>query len=204
MPVNKKESIFFKDEVSQAFFGIVGTLFILIIIIIFNLKPMIIAVIDNENQITELTLLKSQLNEKSKKLKQAKDLFVKIENEIDKLDYSFTNKANTVENLKIIEKISSELNEGGNVVVVEDINLKELIEEREIKDISLLKPMTLSASISLIGDYNSIKNFVNLLKSNLRNIEINSISFSISQKEKESSNYMNAEISLNINYFGQK
>lgn len=197
----KQVNKIFKDEVARASFGIISGMIILIVVSFFSIRPTIIAIVNNKNQIEELTPLVSELEVKKNNLIKAQENFEKIYNQIENLNYAIDNKSNLVENLKIIEKISSELNSNNYVALIEKISIENLMEDQEVESLEALELKKLDVKLRLIGDYNSLKLFVQMLNENLRSFKIDQVVFSIPKKERSNNDLINAELAITINYF---
>jgi transposase len=199
--MTNKKKLIFDDEVAKASFGIIFGLLILIAISFFSLKPTILAIVDNKSKIEELTPLETKLKTKKNNLSKAKQNFSKIYDQVADLDYALENKVDLVENIKILEKISSELNSSDYAIAIEKITINNLVEDKEIENLLEANLKELKLNMALTGDYSSQKMFIQMLSENLRNLKLNSVVFSIPKINRENNNLINAELDITINYF---
>jgi hypothetical protein len=166
---------------------------------IFAIKPTLLTMSDLIKEIEDKEKLDKQLSQKIAALSSVQPLYLQLQDQLLVLDEAIPSHPQLVYSLKIIEKIASELN-----IVIAGINIAEIPKENTDQDIALtsFERVDVPLSISLSGDYLSIRQFVESMKEYRRSFIIDTVIFTT--KELRGVRKLEARITVSAPYFGVK
>jgi len=193
---------FYKKPVATVSLELIMTVAMVILLAVFAIKPTLETMGALSKEIKEKTELETKLKQKVAALSTAQSEYLAKQNELLLLDNALPSTDTTINDLKTIEKIAYQSN-----VVITLISLSPL--ENQTKDDgkqeknSDKKPKAVvnrPISLSIEGDYLSIKSFVANLINNRRVFMINSVSFSI-RKQRSGGESLSASLSINSPFY---
>jgi len=152
-------------------------------------------------EIEDKEKLDKQLSQKIASLSSVQPLYLQLQDQLLILDESIPSQPQLIYSLKIIEKIASELH-----LVIANINVAEIPKENtdqnsEISSTSFER-IDVPLTISIYGDYPSIRQFVESLKDYRRSFIIDTVIFTT--KELRGTRKLEARITISAPYFGVK
>lgn len=184
LAVGKKKT---EMDIFQKFsLEVVAGVVILALLSAFIIYPTVNSVLSTRETITAQQDILAQLEEKNNALLQAKKLEATLQDDLVKLDTAFPNNPDFIEDFKIIEKIGSDLTSQNYNFVLRTINLSEVPQEN-VDYANANQNYTaqeMSFTIGVNADYQGIEKFVEELGSNLRNFEVQRVTFSSSEENK--------------------
>ncbi|MBU0579275.1 hypothetical protein KKE34_03160 [Patescibacteria group bacterium] len=179
----------------ELFFSVVAILFFAI----FAIRPTLLTMSDLLNEIEGKEKLDGQLSQKIAALSSVQPLYLQLQNRLIILDDAIPSTPQLVYSLKIIEKIASELG-----LVINGISVSEIPDEITATNTGIsiisLERTNVPISISVGGDYPTIRQFAENLKDYRRSFIIDTIVFSTTQLRKNKK--LEARITLSMPYFG--
>ena len=161
---------------------------------IFAIQPTLVTMTDLVKEIDEKTVLNEQLSKKISALQTAQSVYAGIQPRLNLLEEAVPSRPQLVRTLKIVEKLASE-----NNVVITGIATQSVPSE-EPSDTLSPKRQNMPLSISVRGDYPSIRSFVNAMLTSRRTFIVDTISFSIVENRSQRS--LNATLTVNAPYYG--
>lgn len=162
----------------------------------FAIRPTLLTMSDLIKEIEDKTTLNEQLGQKSASLATAQTQYLNLKDRLLVLDQSLPSQPEFEQTLKIIEKIASD-----NQLIISSVQVNEIPKEAEpTVPFSQKKKITVPISVSVTGDYLTIRNFVENIHNNRRTLIVDSIIFSVS--EINNSKKLKANITVNMQYFG--
>lgn len=187
---------FYHNPIAKVSMELFLTIGLVLFLAVFAIRPTLLTMSDLLKEIEDKKELEEQLTKKVAALGSAQSLYLSVENRLPVLDAAIPSSPETIRTLKIIEKIATDQS-----VILNSISLQEVPETpTEILSFDELSRTNLQLSLSLIGDYNSIKNFVGELQNSQRTFVIESIVFKIS--ETKGDKQLRASLSILAPYFG--
>lgn len=167
---------------------------------IFSIRPTLIIMSDLTKEIEDKKAYNEALEKKVAALSTARTEYDKVVNRLRTVEEAVPSSPSIAENLKIVEKTAAD-----SSVIIQSIALSEVpdeLEEPSNAESQNVDALTnLPVTISVIGDYASIKQFVETLQNNRRAVDIDSITFKLSQDRNKSE--LNAKIAMYFLYFGE-
>lgn len=179
----------------ELFFSISAILFFAI----FAIRPTLLTMSDLLNEIEDKKKLDRQLSQKIASLSSIQPLYIQLQDRLLVLDEAIPSTPQLILSLKIIEKIASQ-----NKLVITSMGVSEIPEENplDIKDqpLTSFERVDVPVSISVDGDYLTIRQFVEDLKDYRRSFIVDTIVFST--KELRGNRKLEAKITVSMPYFG--
>lgn len=188
---------FYAKPVAVVSFELLLSLGLVVFLGLFAIKPTLTTMSDLIKEIEDKTELKEQLDKKVAALSTAQTVFLSMENRLSVLDQAIPSQPELIKSLKIVEKLAGESN-----VIIESIGVTTIPDETPA-DLAIGVPerSPLPVSVTVIGDYVSIRSFVESLRNVRRSYVVDTVSFSI--EENRGQRKLRATISLSVPYFGQ-
>ena len=180
-------------KVSLELFLSVGTV---VFFAIFAIRPTLLTMSDLIKEIEDKRAHDQKLQQKIASLSSVQTIYNTLENRLYLLDEAIPSQPEFEKVLKIIEKVASD-----QQVVISNIQVKQ-IPKIAPDDVQFNKKtrIALPINISIVGDYQSIKNFVQQIINLRRSLIVDSIIFTVS--EERGIKKLNANITINMQYFG--
>lgn len=163
---------------------------------IFAIRPTLLTMSELIKEIDDKKELNTQLEQKVASLSSVQTIYNNLENRLFLIDQAIPSQPQVENVLKLIEKVASE-----EEIVISTIQLKEIPKDSSA-DVTFEQKSKISVpiNVSVIGDYQAIKNFTQRIISLRRALVIDSIIFSVS--EERGVKKLQANITINMQYFG--
>lgn len=169
---------------------------LVIILGIFAIQPTLITMTELNKEIEEKTTLSEQLDRKITALQTASSLYASFQSRISVLDEALPSQPQLIKTVKIIEKLATD-----NRVVIESLNVPRIPDEVTPPSTIALERQVLPITVSVLGDYVSIRNYVEDLRASRRTFVVETVTFNL--QENRGSQRLSASITLNAPYFGE-
>jgi Tfp pilus assembly protein PilO len=182
-------------KVSLELFLSLGTV---IFFAIFAIRPTLLTMADLIKEIEDKETLDQQLGQKVAALSTAQVEFFNLQSQLALLDEALPNQPDLIVALKIIEKIASD-----RQIIITNVTVSELPREEPLPDdlkSSQIKRASIPITLSVTGDYPTIRQFVEDLQNSRRTFVIDSVAFSSS--EERGVKRLQATLNLSLPYFG--
>jgi Tfp pilus assembly protein PilO len=198
MPTRQQTSLsisnFYRHPIAAVSTELLFTIVFILVLAIVAIQPTLKTMADLSKEIEDKTKLNKSLQDKVAALNTAQAEFYRWQAQLALLDTAIPDNQHTILDVKLFEKLASEKN-----VVIGKIGLSEYPDAT--KPLSQ-KPIVndLPISITIQGDYISIKSFVSALLNSRRVFVINSINFSVSTSRGGQQD-LTATLSMNAPYY---
>ncbi|MEX0895890.1 MAG: type 4a pilus biogenesis protein PilO [Patescibacteria group bacterium] len=169
---------------------------LVIILGVFAIQPTLITMTELNREIEEKEQLNVQLENKIGSLQSAQSVYSSIENRLDLLDEAIPSQPELIRTLKIVELLATE-----NDVVIESINVPRIPSEDVPDRLATLERQALPISVSVVGDYISIRAYVEELRNSRRSFVIDTVTFNL--RENRGTQRLSASVTLNAPYFSE-
>lgn len=187
---------FYNNPVAKVSLELFLTIGLVLFLAVFAIKPTILTMSNLIKEIEIKEKLEKQLTQKIAALQTAQSEYLAFENLLPVLDEAIPSDPEIIRSAKIIEKIAAD-----NKVIIRNLIIVEL-PKNTLEEIpfSQKSRQNLNFSLNISGDYVSIRNFSETLRNSRKSFVIESITFEL--EENNGSKKLNANITLNIPYFG--
>lgn len=198
MPSKQQATIalnsFYRHPIAAVSTELLFTIVFILVLAVFFIQPTLKTMSDLSKEITNKTELNKKLQDKVAALNTAQAEFYRWQDQLALLDSAIPNNQTTILDVKLVEKLATD-----NNVVISRINLTEYPDGT--KPVSQ-KPKVneLPISVTIQGDYISIKNFAGALINSRRVFVINAINFVVSTSRGGQQD-LTATLSLNVPYY---
>ncbi|MCB9813385.1 MAG: hypothetical protein H6772_03185 [Pseudomonadales bacterium] len=205
LPINtskKKKEIasalnrFYQKPIARVSLELFLTIGLVSFLALFAIKPTILTMSNLIKEIENKQKLELQLTQKIAALQTAQSEFISIEPLLPILDEAIPSNPELIRTAKIIEKVATDTQ-----VIIRSISVSDL-PQNLLQDVpfSQKSKQNLSFSVSVSGDYISIRNFTETLRKSRKSFVIDTINFSID--ESKGSKKLTASITINAPFFG--
>lgn len=200
MPKTRQEQIqrvlfdFYKNPVARVSMELVFSILAIIFFAIFAIKPTLQTMTELVKEISDKKALDEQLNQKIASLNTAQSQYEKYSSQFYLLNEAIPKTANLIGSLKIVEKIASE-----NDLAIQGITISSIPEELVEADANKSKRESLTFNVDLVGDYVSIRQFIEDLMNSRRMMIVDQVNFSIGSNRYQKN--LNAVIRINLPYY---
>lgn len=182
-------------KVSLELFLSVGTI---LFFALFAIRPTLLTMSDLIKEIDDKKELEKKLEQKVASLATAQTIYLNIEDRLGVVDESIPSQPNLIKTFKIVEKIASDQG-----ISIDRMGLSEIPkEESPIVPFEMQERKVLSFNIVVIGDYPSLREFVETLRNSRRSFIINSVTFAI--EDTRGFEKLKASVSVSAPYFSEK
>jgi Tfp pilus assembly protein PilO len=189
---------FYQQPVAKVSLELFLTIGLVLFLAIFAIKPTLITMSDLIKEIEDKTELNEKLAKKIAALNTAKGEYLTFENRLFVLDEAIPSQPQLIRNLKLVEKNASDTG-----ILITSISIREIPKETsETSAFTTLKRKNLPLTVSVVGDYPSIRTFVESLQQSRRMIVVDSITFSLD--ENRGNRRLRASITLNLPYYSNQ
>lgn len=203
MPTKKRKQLsftlekFYQNPVAAVSFELFLSIGAIIFFALFAIRPTLLTMSDLLKEIDDKKELNQKLVQKIAALSSAQAQYLNMEDRLHVLDEAIPTNPQLLQALKIIEKIASE-----QEIVVVQVNLPELPEEnKEVMLFSEMKRQNLPMTVSVRGDYQSIRLFVEEIMKSRRTLIVESVNFSVDDNRGTKS--LEASLTIFAPYFGK-
>jgi Tfp pilus assembly protein PilO len=178
----------------ELFLSIVAVMFFAV----FAIRPTLVTISDLIKEIDDKKALSEKMSQKIASLATIQTQYLSLGDRINVLDEAIPAKPKFEEALRIIERLASD-----RKLIINSIQVNEVPPAQE-EDVpfSQKERKNLPVSVSVTGDYNTIRNFTEDLKNYRRALIVDSIMFSVNEEKNQKK--LSANITINIQYFGSK
>ena len=164
---------------------------------IFAVRPTLLTMAELVKEIEDKRELNQQLQQKIAALSTAQTTYLSLQERLIVLDQAIPNSPQFLRSLKLLEKTASE-----QELVISNLTVNEVPDET-MADISKdLKRVNIPISVTVTGDYNSIKNFIENVLKLRRTFVIDTVVFS--KNDERGQERLDAIITFGIPYFGEE
>lgn len=172
--------------------------FVLVLVLaVVAIQPTLTTIAELNKEIEEKKELTSKLSSKISAVTTAIDVYGQYEDKIELLDQALPSSANLIPTFKIIEKLAGE-----NNVIITAASANKVPDETEKDSLAANAPLeSLPISVTVMGQYQDMKSFVEALHDSRRTIHVLSASFSL--EETRGQRALIANFSLDAPYYGQ-
>lgn len=187
---------FYNQPVAKISLELFFSITLVILLAIFAVKPTLETIAKLNAEIAEKQELTDSLSSKLTALQSASRLYAESRDKIGLLAEAMPPSPQLLTLLKIIERIASDTN-----VVITSMSLSDFPEETEQLPTAINgTPKILTLNLSVVGEYNYIKDFVRAIDNSRRILSINSISFSIN--DEKGAKTLQVSLAINAPYYG--
>ncbi len=166
---------------------------------IFAIRPTLLTMSDLIKEIEDKQKLNSQLQRKAAALSTAQEQYQRIGDDISYLDMAIPEQPQLIESLKILEKIALE-----NSILIDSLRVAMIPDEsgNQLLSYQTIERIDLYVTLRVMGDYPSIKSFIEDLHQVQRSFVVDEVSFVIDEQGQQQA--LKANMSVRIPYFGDQ
>lgn len=187
---------FYHNPVAQVSFELFLTIGLVIFLGIFAIKPTIQTMSELIKEIENKEKLEQQLTQKIAALQTAQAELITIKPLLPALDEAIPSNPEIIRSAKIIEKMATD-----SKVVIRSMGLSEVPNDApEGTTFAEKSKQNLVFSMSIAGDYLSIREFVETMRNSKKSFIVSSVTFSLEEKRGEES--LSATVIVDVPYFG--
>lgn len=187
---------FYMNPVTRVSFELFLTVGLILFLGFFAIKPTIVTMSDLLKEIETKKELDNNLTKKIAALQTAQSEYIKVEPQIDLLNYAIPEQPQIILSTKLIEKIAAE-----SKVVIKSLNISELPDDIDPNTpFSQKSKQSVNISANISGDYVSIRQFVEALRNSRKSFVIESIVFAL--EEDRGNKKLSANVTIEAPYFG--
>lgn len=169
---------------------------LVIILVIVAIQPTLTTIAKLNTEIAEKKELTSVLASKISAVTTAVDLYSQYRSKISLLDESLPPTANLITTLKIVEKLAGESN-----VVISAMSVSQVPDETTTLPTDTVTTLTsLPVAVTVMGQYQDMRRFVEALHASRRTIQVLSASFSL--EDTRGQRVLMASFVLDAPYYG--
>lgn len=201
MPTTKRKQLtsallsFYSQPIAKVSLELFLTIGAVIFFAVFAIRPTLLTMSGLIKEIEDKEKLDQQLTQKVAALATAQTEYLQLQGRLPILDKVIPNQPDIVTALKIIELQASEQG-----LLVLSVNVVELPDETvATRESSQLERLDIPASITVIGNYLNIRNFIEALRNSRRSFVIDTIVFST--EETRGSRQLKANITISLPYY---
>lgn len=194
--INRTLSQFYDKPVAKVSLELFFTITAVVFFALFAIRPTLVTMSDLVKEIHDKEELNQRLAQKIAALSTVQGEYLSLQDRLGVLDEAIPSSPKFDEALAIIEKIASD-----QKLTMISLEAKEIPKEQEANiDFSQEVRLNKVVTASFIGDYPSIRQFVDTLQQARREISVDSIVFVIS--DERGKKRLRANITMSVHYFG--
>lgn len=187
---------FYHNPVAQVSFELFLTIGLIIFLGVFAIKPTIQTMSDLIKEIENKEKLEKQLTQKIAALQTAQAELITITPLLPSLDEAIPSNPEIIRSAKIIEKMATD-----SKVVIRSMGLSGVPNDApEGTTFAEKSKQNLVFSMSIAGDYLSIREFVETMRNSKKSFIVSAVNFSLEEKRGEES--LSATVIVDVPYFG--
>jgi len=187
---------FYAQPVARVSFELLISILVIVFFAAFAIRPTLLTMSDLIKEIDEKRTLDKALGQKISALGSAQGEFQSLQSRLVVLDEAIPSQPDLVSGLKILEKIASDQNLAITALTVSKIPP----EPTEPIVFPKAKRLNTLTTVTVTGDYPTIRQFVEELRNSRRAFLVESINFSTGDEQGE--RVLKASLSINMPYFG--
>lgn len=191
---------FYQKPVAKVSIELFLTIGLVLFLALFAIRPTLVTMSDLIKEIEDKQELNEQLQKKVAALSTAQTTYLSLEEQLPILDEAIPSKPDLVYNLKVLEKLAAE-----SKIIISGMTIAELPADEDLAQPAAFSARILQSvpvSISLTGDYPSIRNYVESIRANRRSFTIESITFILNQNRETEA--LRATVTVSMPYYGPK
>lgn len=189
---------FYRNPMAKVSLELFLTLGLALFLAIFVVKPTLTTMSELSKEIEEKEKLDLDLKKKLTALRTTQDQLDLLAPQLPLLDEAIPNSPSVVYNMKLVEKVVADTN-----TLITGGSMKEIPDETtEITSSDTLSRKDIPVSISVIGDYQSIRTFVEQLQNSRRAVVVDTVVFNI--EEQRGSRQLRATVTLSFPYLSDE
>lgn len=185
---------FYQKPIAQVSLELFLSIAAVIFFATFAIRPTLLTMSDLIKEIDDKKVLDKQLTQKIAALSSAQTEYNNYQARLPVLDEAIPGQPFLINTLLIIEKIASDTK-----MVITAISVSEIPKEEVADQQKTLVRKSYYITLSIAGDYQSIRNFVDQILKNRRTMVIDTITFATN--ESRGTKQLKANITLNVPYF---
>lgn len=189
--LNRAVSSFYHNPVATVSAELLVTIAFTIFLAIVAIQPTLATMAKLSAEIKEKSELNDKLDKKIAALNTAQSEYNRWEEQLALLGEAIPNSGAIITDLKVLERLASE-----NSVVINSLALSEYPDEATTQ-VNQGKVNNIPLTLSLVGDYRSIRAYIDALLNYRRIFVVNSVIFGIS-RERSGTDSLNASLSINM------
>lgn len=164
---------------------------------VFAIRPTLLTMADLIKEIEDKQELVQQFNQKIAALSSVQTEYNSAQTRLTLLDEAIPPTPRFEEAIKIIERLASD-----NRLVISSMRVPEIPQEPE-EEVEFAKKerVSLPITVTVVGDYPAIRQFVEDIQENRRSFVVDTIIFSVSDQREQKK--LSATITLNMQYYGK-
>lgn len=194
--VNATLVAFYRQPVAKISLELFLSFGLVIILVVVAIQPTLTTISRLNKEVQEKKELTSKLSSKISALSTAVNLYNQYLPKIELLNQALPSSASLIPTLKIIEKIATE-----NDVVITSIAVRQVPEEANELPTSATATLTsLPISVTVMGQYQDMRQFVEALHQSRRTIQVLSAGFSLEETRGE--RVLTGNFVLDAPYYG--
>lgn len=188
---------FYQNPIAKVSIELFLSIGLVVFLGLFAVRPTLITMSDLVKEIEEKQELEDAMTRKIASLSTAQTEYLTLEERLHVLDQAMPYGPQLIYSTKIIEKAATD-----NSIIISSITTEQVPDEvqEELQFFQLTK-QNMIVRVGVIGDYPSIRNFVESLMQSRRTFIVESVTFSI--EENRGNRRLRASIRLNVPYYGK-
>ena len=185
---------FYKNPVARVSVELIFSILAVIFFAVFAIKPTLQTMADLIKEIEDKRALDDQLGQKVASLNTAQNQYQQFSNQFYLLDEAVPKTPQLVEALKLVEKIASD-----NKLAIQGITISDVPDELNEAVAGTAKRQLLTLNIDVVGDYLTIRQYIEDIMSSRRMMIVDQVNFSLSNNRYSKS--LTAVIRVNLPYY---
>lgn len=187
---------FYHQPIARVSFELLVTLAAILFFAVFAIRPTLLTMSDLIKEIEDKERLEQALNLKIAALSTAQGEYLQLESRLPVLDEAIPTNPEVIDTLKILEKIASDRG-----LVISALNVGNLPAEADPNTpFSEMSQQSMPISLTVAGDYPTIRQFVEDLRAARRSFVVDSVTFTTG--DEQGSEVLKATMTVNAPYFG--
>lgn len=189
---------FYKKPIAKVSIELFLSIGAVIFFALFAIRPTLLTMSDLIKEIEDKRELNEMLGNKIASLATAQTTYMAMEDKVQLLDQAMPNNENIVKTLKLIEKIASEQN-----IAITQMSVSKVPEVSSEESIVPAKKTLdqVSISVGVVGDYQSIRQFVEGLRLSRRSLIVETVTFKV--EGFRGNKTLKANITIVAPYYGE-
>ena len=203
MPMGKRQQLtstlveFYHQPVAQVSLELLLSILAVIFFAVFAIRPTLVTMSDLIKELEEKRLLDLKLSQKIASLATVQPQYQTARDQIQVLDEALPSSPEMIKTLKIIEKVASD-----RQLAITSISISEIpVINGPTSPGMKLNRISYPISITVEGDYQTIRDFVEQLQNSRRVLATESVAFNLVEKQGLQS--LQATITVSAPYFGK-
>jgi Tfp pilus assembly protein PilO len=189
---------FYAQPIARVSFELLISVSVILFFAMFAIRPTLLTMSDLIKEIDDKRTLDKALSQKIAALGSAQSEYLTLQNRIEILDEAIPSRPALVDGLKVLEKIASDRGLAITALSVSDIPN----EPTELPTFSRSERKSLIVTMTISGDYPTIRQFVEDLRNSRRMFIVESVTFSTG--DEQGKRVLRSSLSINMPYFGLK